>query len=92
MKRYKNLKTDSYHYQILNNSNKNFYDKPIDFNFIEHTFCVGERLDLLAYKYFGAEDLWYVIALCNDIVDPFSISIGTKLKIPTDVKFVLNNI
>lgn len=29
------------------------------------------RLDLLADKYYGDQYLWWVIALANDIIDPF---------------------
>lgn len=91
MRRYKKT-GDEFHHHIL--SKDSFYDKNIfdEMNYIEHTLSVGERLDFLAHKYFGAEDLWYIIALCNNIVNPFSLKIGTTLRIPTDVKFILDRI
>ena len=59
---------------------------------VQHVFSVGERLDTLAHSYFGDEDYWWVIALANGIKDPFSISIGQILSIPTDVRVILDKI
>lgn len=56
---------------------------------IEHTFSIGERLDHLAAKYFGDDQYYWVIAVVNSIVDPLDIEYGRKLRIPTDVRQVL---
>lgn len=52
----------------------------------------GDRLDLLAYKYYGDTTLWWVIAKANDITDgDFSLKPATELRIPGDVGKVLND-
>ena len=41
------------------------------------------RLDLASYDLYGTPYLWWVIALSNDIIDPFDSSIvNTLLQIP----------
>jgi hypothetical protein len=44
---------------------------------------VGERLDQLAFDYYGDASLWRLLAAANDIDDPFHIDSGTLLQIPT---------
>lgn len=44
-------------------------------------------LDQIAYKYYGDENLWWVIAIFNDIVDPFNdLNNKKELIIPLNVK------
>ena len=59
---------------------------------VEHILVSGERLDLLAHKYYGDEDYWWVIALANRIQDPFSLSAGTRLRIPRDARAILDKV
>jgi len=41
------------------------------------------RLDLVAYRYYGTSELWWVIALVNGIADPLQgVDAGTVLTIP----------
>jgi nucleoid-associated protein YgaU len=43
-----------------------------------------KRFDLISKIFYGVPDLWWVIALVNNIQDPLSgVSAGTKLRIPT---------
>jgi hypothetical protein len=42
----------------------------------------GDRIDLLAYRYLGDVNLWWVIADCNDLFFYQDLDIGTKLRIP----------
>jgi hypothetical protein len=42
----------------------------------------GERLDQLAYLYFGDPALWRLLATINDVADPLHIASGTLLRIP----------
>jgi len=46
-----------------------------------------DRLDLLAYKYYGDVTMWWVIAQANHIKNTFYIAPGTQIRIPinTDV-------
>ena len=51
-----------------------------------HTVVQGEerRLDLIAYKYYHTPELWYVIAIANNIVSVFDdIQIGDVLLVPS---------
>ena len=58
----------------------------------EHTMVVGERLDILAHRYFGEDSYWWVLALVNRIDYPLSIAPGTKIRVPYDVKDVFKKI
>lgn len=40
------------------------------------------RLDMIATIMYGTPRYWWVIALANDIIDPFDVPIGTELRIP----------
>lgn len=42
------------------------------------------RIDLISYRYYLTTDYWWIIALSNNILDPFNIVIGTILRIPSD--------
>jgi hypothetical protein len=52
---------------------------------------VGDRLDSLAYSYYGDSTLWWIIAVANNNATKgalFPIP-GTQLRIPTNVNSVL---
>lgn len=40
------------------------------------------RLDLLAYEYYNSAQLWWVIAVANDISNPLELDPGQILRIP----------
>lgn len=40
------------------------------------------RLDMIASSYYNSPRYWWVIALANDIDDPFDVPKGTLLRIP----------
>jgi hypothetical protein len=42
----------------------------------------GERLEDIAFLYYGDPSVWRLIAEANDIVDPSSVAPGTVLRIP----------
>jgi nucleoid-associated protein YgaU len=48
-----------------------------------HIVVEGDRLDLLAAKYLGRAELWWVIADWNEIAWPLDISNGQALRIPS---------
>ena len=51
-----------------------------------HTVRQGEplRLDLLSYQFYRTPELWWVLALVNDILSPFDdIEIGDVLRVPS---------
>jgi hypothetical protein len=59
---------------------------------VDHVLSRGERLDSIANTYYGEPELWWVIAMSNRIVDPFSISPGMTLRVPIDVRSILERI
>lgn len=48
----------------------------------EVTLREQNRLDVIAEDEYGDQRLFWVIALANDILDPFNVKKGTILKIP----------
>ena len=53
----------------------------------------GDRLDLLAHKYYGDQSLWWIIATANNINDAtFYVEEGIQLRIPSDINAILNDL
>ena len=59
---------------------------------VDYIYGIADRLDLLAYKYYGDSDYWWIIALANNVQDPFSVAVGQRLKIPQDIRAILGKI
>lgn len=59
---------------------------------VEHVLQAGERLDVVAWKYYGDSEYWWVVAIANRIMDPFSLTVGTRLRIPLDAKSILDKV
>lgn len=52
----------------------------------------GDRLDTLAFQFFGDSSLWWVIASANNIHNAvFGFEDGTILRIPRNYITILNN-
>lgn len=53
----------------------------------------GDRLDLLANKYYGDQTMWWIIATANNINDAtFYVEPGIQLRIPMDTTKVLTDL
>ena len=53
----------------------------------------GDRLDLLAKKYYNDTSMWWVIAIANNLNDAnFFVKEGLQLRIPSDTSTILNNL
>jgi nucleoid-associated protein YgaU len=61
-------------------------------NTFDHIVQGGERLDVIAHKYYGDEDYWWVIALANRIMDPFTLEVGRRLRIPSEAKSIMDKL
>lgn len=61
-------------------------------NCVDHVFNAGDRFDTLAHRYYGDSEFWWVIALCNRISDPFADLVGRTLRIPLDVRTILDKV
>jgi hypothetical protein len=56
-----------------------------------YTVVEGDRIDLIAYRYLGRADLWWVICDYNDVFFPLEMEPGRVLRLPS-VEHVLMNI
>jgi hypothetical protein len=53
----------------------------------------GDRLDLLAQKYYNDPRMWWIIANANNLNDAsLSIQPGRQLRIPTNTSIILRNL
>jgi phage tail protein X len=54
---------------------------------------IGDRLDILALKYYGDQSLWWIIATANNLNEAsYSIPSGIQLRIPANVSKILNDL
>jgi len=83
--RYKNLRTiqdpltnkihhESWDRQYIRTSSEDGY-------FTVTNVEIG-RLDIISTRYYGTPRFWWVIAMANNIIDPFDVPLGTTLRIP----------
>lgn len=42
----------------------------------------NNRLDIISYNNYGFSTYWWVLAIANNIIDPFDIPLGTIIRIP----------
>lgn len=53
----------------------------------------GDRLDILANKYYNDSSFWWIIAVANNLNDAsLSIEPGTQMRIPSNVSKILNDL
>ena len=52
---------------------------------------VGDRIDSLAYKFYGDSTLWWIIAKANGIKGKISIDPATDLRIPGNVSQIIED-
>jgi len=48
-----------------------------------HTVVESDRIDLVAHRYLGRADLWWVVCDYNDIFFPLELPLGQVLRIPS---------
>jgi nucleoid-associated protein YgaU len=72
---------------------KYYPNVPLSENDVYVITTVGDRLDNLAYSYYGDATLWWVIAAANNNATKGALypAPGTQLRIPTDVNNVLQS-
>ena len=51
----------------------------------------GDRLDTLAYKHYGDETLWWIIAKANGVKGKPTLTVGEILRIPSDITNIIEN-
>jgi len=62
---------------------RNAVDRPVRPDDRFHKVVPGDRIDLLAHRYFGNAKLWWVICDYNDIAFPLSLEEGQVLSVPS---------
>ena len=48
-----------------------------------HTVVAGDRVDLIASRYLGRAELWWIVCDYNDIFFPLELEVGAVLRIPS---------
>ena len=86
--------------EIKSNSDKKRYYKYIKYPEIVEDISdiyiitkIGERLDLLANKYYQNPDLWWIIMKANPDKkrrDSFFMPVGIQIRIPINIEIVIN--
>ena len=83
--RYKNLRTlYNEDRKVIVHENWNKVSIPISDqdNYYIVDMLTENRLDIIANSYYNSPRYWWVIALANNIDDPFDVPRGTNLRIP----------
>ncbi len=52
----------------------------------------GDRLDLLAFKYYNDVTKWWIIAHANKIKGTMILPVDTQIRIPMDLSTINNNL
>ena len=84
--RYRNVKISDGHYDTVDFPTREQLDTIPTYNIRVNKF---DRLDILAFKYLGAGEYWFVIAMINDLDWAFGFEEGQILRIPINVNDVL---
>jgi hypothetical protein len=73
-------------------SNNIYPDIPLSNNDSYIIAVLGDRLDLLAFDFYGDTSFWWVIASANSLPgDSLYVEPGMQLRIPIDLSSVINN-
>jgi len=87
LSRYRNLKViDGKYFETSNFPSQDKLDAIATYSVVANKF---DRLDNLAFKYLGAGEYWWVIALINNLEWAFTFEEGQILKIPINIEDVL---
>ena len=65
---------ETYDKKDIPNSNSDLY--------VTVDLTTKNRLDIISTNVYGYSLYWWVIAMANNIIDPFDIPIGTVLRVP----------
>ena len=86
--------------KVTDGNRKRFYkyikypEIPEDISDIYIFTRIGERLDLLANKYYQNPDLWWVIMKANPNKlrrDSFFMPVGIQIRIPSNLDFIIRD-
>lgn len=82
--RYSNIRRIQDNNEIFHETFNNYKIPESDSDqYITVNTAVENRLDIISCRYYKSPIMWWVIAIANNIIDPFSeVPIGTVLRIP----------
>ena len=69
------------------NWNKKTVDNSAQDEYFTITLREKDRLDIVANDYYNNPKFWWMIAIANNIIDPFDVPIGTRVRIPDILSF-----
>ena len=69
------------------NWNKKQVDSSAQDEYFVITMREENRLDIVANDYYNNPKFWWMIAIANNIIDPFDVPIGTRVRIPDVLSF-----
>jgi hypothetical protein len=58
----------------------------------EHIWEYGDRVDKLAAKYMSDDQSWWIICYVNNIAYPLGVKVGTKIRIPSDSRAIMQKL
>lgn len=60
-----------------------------EFEFKNYTIKAGDRLDLLAHRFYNDPLFWWVLVDANpELESPYFLTPGTNLRVPDDAEFM----
>lgn len=87
LSRYRNTRVaDGKYYETVDFPSRDLLDGIPTYNIRVNKF---DRLDILAFKYLGAGEYWWIIAMINDLDWAFGFEEGQILRVPINVDDVL---
>ena len=91
MKRYRSTRLKRDKSGIISYQTTKYPLIPIQDNDIFIVTKVGDRIDSLAFDYYGDSTLWWIIAKANGIKGKISIDPATDLRIPGNVSQIIED-
>lgn len=79
LRRLKDTESGKYYHE---NWIQKFIKVSADDQYYTVTLYEKNRLDIVSNMYYSTPKYWWVIAIANNILDPFDLPIGTNLRIP----------
>lgn len=83
--RYRNIRTlrDSETNRLYHeNINTTIIPDSSDDQYFTVSIVEENRLDIIANTFYNTPRYWWILAFANNIIDPFDVPVGTRLRIP----------